>query len=134
MVKALVDAGVLEVVTFPFEQRSRRVTGFVPGSGATWAQANLSWDEDVGSWADDEPSEMFATILNIVGQRVDAQHLDSAYKAGCELFLTSDKGDIWSKRVDLHALIGITVVHTNSEAARLRDIVGAPAEPSTHAS
>jgi len=32
------------------------------------------------------------------GHAVDAQHLDSAYKAKCELFLTSDKTDIWSRR------------------------------------
>ena len=28
----------------------------------------------------------------------DAKHLDSAYRAGCSVFLTSDKDDLWSKR------------------------------------
>ena len=41
-VAALEAAGLLKTHYFPFEQRNRRVKTFVPGSGATWKQSNLS--------------------------------------------------------------------------------------------
>ena len=55
--------------------------------------------------------------------QVDCQHLDSAYKAGCDLFLTSDKTDIWSKRESIEALLGLKVLHMPSEAELLRDLM-----------
>lgn len=39
----------------------------------------------------------------------DAKHLDSAYKTGCSLFLTGDKGDIVAKKLALKDLLGIRV-------------------------
>jgi hypothetical protein len=53
------------------------------------------------------------------------QHLDSAIKAGCDVFLTSDKTDIWSKRDAIQVLAGIRVLHMPSELATLRQLAGA---------
>ena len=113
--------GLIRTHYYPFEQRSRKVQHFVPGSGAIWNQDNLSWEESPGSWEDYETSSLFEEILSIVqGQTVDAQHLDSAYKAGCSLFLTSDKTDIWTKRKALFALLDLQVLHIPSEVEHLR--------------
>ncbi len=106
---------------YPFEQRSRKVQNFVAGSGATWSQGNLSYEELPGTWEDYKISSLFQQILDIVqGHIVDAQHLDSAYKTGCSLFLTSDKTDIWSKREALFALLKLQVLHIPSEVEHLR--------------
>jgi hypothetical protein len=64
-----------------------------------------------------------------LGAQVDAQHLDSAAKAGCSVFLTSDKTDIWSKRDAIQALANIRVLHMPSELARLRQLVESGVNP-----
>ena len=128
VVTELERTGLIRTHYYPFEQRNRKVQNFVPGSGATWDQSNLSWDEEPGSWDDENPSPLFEEILHITcRQQVDAQHLDSAYKAGCTVFLTSDKGDIWSKRTSFQALLGMLVIHTRTEGAILRDLADASA-------
>ena len=122
-VAELESAGLLKTHYFPFEQRNRKVKNFVPGSGSTWKQANLSWKEEVGSWDNDNASPEFPQILKSVGgQKVDAQHLDSAHKSGCTVFLTSDKTDVWSKRAELFALLGIRVLHMPTETGDLRKL------------
>ena len=121
-------AGLIRTHYFPFEQRNKKVQNFVSGSGATWDQCNLSWDEEPGTWDDDKTSPLFEKILHIVGgYLVDAQHLDSAYKSGCTVFLTSDKTDIWSNRIAFQALLGVLVIHTRTEQAALRDLANASA-------
>lgn len=124
-VSALESLGLLKTHYFPFEQRNRRVKSFVPGSGATWKQSKLSWAEFPGSWNDSKPSDVFDQLRKLLGAQVDAQHLDSAIKAGCDVFLTSDKTDIWSKRDAIQALAGIRVLHMPSELAKLRQLAGA---------
>lgn len=121
-------AGLLKTHYFPFEQRNRRVRNFVPGSGATWKQGNLTWKEAVGTWDDAKQSPLFPEILKIVGgHQVDAQHLVSAYKSGCTVFLTSDKTDIWSNRSELLALVGLHILHIPSETDALKKIAVAAA-------
>lgn len=122
-VSALETAGLLKTHYFPFEQRNRRVKSFVSGSGAPWKQSNLSWKEATGTWNDYEPSALFDALRKLVGANVDAQHLDSAVKASCSVFLTSDKTDIWSKRDSIHSLANIRVLHMPSELATLRQLV-----------
>lgn len=129
VVTELERAGLIRTHYYPFEQRNRKVQNFVPGSGATWDQSNLSWDEEPGSWDDEKPSPLFEKILHIVGgQQVDAQHLDSAYKAGCTVFLTSDKTDIWSNRIAFQELLGMLVIHTRTEEAILRNLANAASQ------
>ncbi|CAN7711100.1 hypothetical protein LJR066_005821 [Acidovorax sp. LjRoot66] len=124
-VAALETAGFLKTHYFPFEQRNRRVKAFVPGSGATWKQSNLSWKEARGTWNDYKVSVLFEPLRKLLGAHVDAQHLDSAVKAGCSVFLTSDKTDIWSKREAILALTNIRVLHMPSELAKLRQMADA---------
>lgn len=124
-VSRLEQEGRLKTHYYPFEQRNRRVKTFVPGSAATWDQGNLSWAESPGTWDDYEPSVHFETLRKMIGAQVDAQHLDSAFKAGCTIFLTSDKTDIWSKRALIAALTGIRVLHMPSELPELHQLVGA---------
>ena len=72
----------------------------------------MSWAEEVGSWDDDNPSDQFEIITKLIaGHNVDAQHLDSAFKAGITVFLTSDKTDIWCKRAEIFELLGLHVLH-----------------------
>ena len=53
----------------------------------------------------------FDEVLSVVGvsNRHDAQHIDSAQMTGCTVFLTSDKGDIWSKRDRLYQLFNLRI-------------------------
>ena len=76
-VAALEAAGLLKTHYFPFEQRNRRVKTFVPGSGATWRQSNLSWKEAPGTWNDYKSSALFEPLRKLLGAQVDAQHLDA---------------------------------------------------------
>lgn len=121
IVRELEADGLLRTHHFPFENRNAKVTKIVSGSGATWEQSkHVTWESDSGSWDDDEPSPLFDQVLRLVGgQRVDAQHLDSAFKARCILFLSSDKGDIWLRREPIFMLTGLTVLHMPSQLDEL---------------
>ncbi len=125
-VAELEASGLITTHYFPFEQRSRKVANFAPGSASTWEQAHLSWAEDTGSWDDDAPTAHFEPLRKLIGKRVDAQHLDSAIKAGCSIFITSDKTDIWSKREAIGALTGIRVLHMPTELEVLRRLAARP--------
>ncbi|MDM5180528.1 hypothetical protein PO883_25420 [Massilia sp. DJPM01] len=120
-VRALERQKLLETYHYPFENKNAKVRNIVPGSGATWGQSeHVSWAADSGSWDDDEPSSIFLQLRKIVGgQQVDAQHLDSALKAGCQIFVTSDKGDIWSKRDAIQVLTGLVILHMPSQVDEL---------------
>jgi hypothetical protein len=65
------------------------------------------------SFGDLSPSHFYDNILRIVGRqnRADALHIDSAYKSDCKAFLSRDKKDILSKRIDLEAMLGIRFFH-----------------------
>lgn len=125
-VRDLESAGLVKTHYYPFEQKNKRVSTQVHGAGVTWAQSKETWATVTGTWADIEASPLAPEIRRIVNQGVDTQHLDSAYKAGCTVFLTSDKTDIWSKRAELHSLLGITVLHMPSETAELQRLAGWP--------
>jgi hypothetical protein len=66
-----------------------------------------------------EGSALHPEIEAIIGigpeSRRDVLHFDSAHKTACKIFLTSDKGNIWSKRAELEALTGIKIFHTPFE-------------------
>lgn len=119
-------AGSISIHQFKYENRSRRIgKGAVPSDlryddlknytydefGTTEVLSTLTYDQLGGI------NSRFTEIQEIVGpqNRTDAQHIDSAYMTGCKVFLTSDKGDIWSKREALQALTGIRVFHIPSE-------------------
>jgi hypothetical protein len=118
--------GVISVHQFKYENRSRRITkGAVPSDlrygdlinytydelGTTEVLSSLTYDQLGGI------NSRFVEIRDIIGSqnRTDAQHFDSAHMTGCKVFLTSDKGDIWSKKEALYVLTGIRVFHMPSE-------------------
>jgi hypothetical protein len=128
--KELERAGLIELCGFPFENTTKRVRTIVAGSGATYDQAHgLSYSTVVGSFDDFKPSELLGRIRAIVQKPVDAQHLDSAYKASCTVFVTTDKDDIWSKREQLASLLGITVMYMPGELEALRQLAHGQRNP-----
>lgn len=111
-------AGKIVLYQFKYENKNRHIKQMARPSSSSWAQVNYKWSEFDQSWeSSGDQSAKFQEILAIVGagNRTDAQHLDSAYMSQCSHFLTSDKGDIWSKRVELKLVIGVSVFHCTED-------------------
>lgn len=110
-------SGMVEAVHFPYEQRLKRMDETAPASDLTWESAATWEDLDGQSWVDTGASSVHPEIEKIIGahNKVDVQHMDSAHKAECQAFITSDKGDIWKHREALMSLLGIRVFHSSSE-------------------
>lgn len=114
--------GLISVHQFKYENPNKRIRSEVIPSALTYADlANYTYEgleQAVKTYADfQRNSEKFRAILGIIGNHnhKDARHIDSAYLTGCEVFLTSDKDDIWSHRFELKELLGITIFHTQTE-------------------
>jgi hypothetical protein len=85
----------------------------------TWDKDKGTWDEDDETWDDeDNASEIYPALVRLVGRNNDTRHLDTAYRNGCSVFLTSDKDDLWHRREDIERLTGIRVFH-NDEIGEL---------------
>ena len=86
-----------------------------------WDKDEQSWEKDDGTWDDeDNASPMFSEIKRLIQQYADARHIDTAYRHDCQVFLTSDKGDIWRHRDQLLALLSLQVIHS---ATQINDLV-----------
>ena len=87
-----------------------------------WRDFNTTWEETDFSWESMHRSSVFPQILNILGKsnRRDALHLDSAYKHGVQLFLTSDKKDIWRNRKELERICNFNIFCSSDE---MQDII-----------
>jgi len=111
--------GLIKVVQFCYENKNKKIKESAPPSNPTWEEMNYTWGELGGSsWADiGKISDKHAQIASIIGNdnKKDIKHLDSAYMAGCEAFVTSDKGDICSKKNEIYQLLSIHVFHVTSE-------------------
>ncbi len=114
--KQLQNENRIEVVQFPYEQKSRR-SGLASPSDATWDELNLTWDEADFAFNEAERSEKYEEIQALVGveNRRDVKHIDSAFKTGCQCFFTRDKGDILSRADDLEELLGIRFFHPDED-------------------
>ena len=130
----LEQAGLISVHQFKYENPSRRIRkGAVPSDLRYDDLAHYTYDdlkntEILNTLTYDQLggiNSKFLEIQQMVGSqnRRDAQHLDSAYMTGCGAFLTSDKGDIWSKRAALSVLTGIRIFHVPSEWAEFSEYV-----------
>jgi hypothetical protein len=110
--RALEEAGTIELVHFPYEGHNQRVHKQAMPSKVTADCTYLTADSSLPISSTVE-SERFQDILRILGKEheFDARHLDSAYKSGCSCFLTPDKRDIANKSVELEALLGLKVFH-----------------------
>ena len=104
--------GHIELVHFPYDpnSRSKHLKRLATPSRAQWKDMHVrGWDELTRfEWSDFRGSVHFKKILAILGgdKRRDALHIDSAYKEGCELFVTCDN-DILSKKNELELLVDI---------------------------
>jgi hypothetical protein len=131
----LEQSGRVSVHQFKYENRSRRIkSGAVPSDlrygdflhytydelKTTPVLKDLTYDQLGGV------NSKFELIVQLVGKhnRADAQHLDSAQMTGCTVFLTSDKGDIWSKKQPLLELLGLHVFHVPSEWDQFLEHIG----------
>ena len=111
---------VCEFIQFPYDSVHRpknKKMDLTDPSDLAWQNAHLSWGESKFTWEDFSESDIFGKILAIVGanNRLDASHLDSAYKSGADVFLTSDKKDIFSKKYALEIVCKFKIFYTAEE-------------------
>ncbi len=114
----LEKSGVIQLTTYAYENSTKKIKGRSPGSNPSWDEGDSTWDVDDGSWDDSaKVSDQWEKILNLVGtqNQKDAKHLDSAYMAECNIFLTSDFDDISSKAKSILSLLGIHVFHSTKD-------------------
>ncbi len=111
-----------EFYQFPYDStdRPKKPLLLAKPSKAQWRDSHAPWLEySEITWDDFKESPLHPEIEAIIGigseNRSDVLHFDSAIKTACQVFLTSDKGDISSKRAELESLTGIKIFHTPSE-------------------
>ena|SRR5437867_2763819 len=112
---ALEREGKVRIFQFKYENKNKRIRHKAAPSRPNWEELNYTWNElDSLTWDDlGKTSDKRQAIEALLGPNNirDAKHLDSAYMEGCRVFLTSDKGDIVSRRGELVSLLGIEVFH-----------------------
>jgi len=113
--KELESKGSIKVYQFKYENKNKNIKNIANPSTPTWAEMNCSWNELAGlTWCDlggqSDKREAIARLIGGAHAR-DIKHLESAYMSGCKVFLTSDKRDISSKRIELESLLEIKVFH-----------------------
>ena len=129
--KALQRERRIELIHFPYdsEATTKHISPTAVVSDAEWGDLNVKgWSDlaHVPNWDDFKGSEHLPEINRIVGlsNRRDALHVDSAYKSGCNAFITTD-GDILSHRERLQALLGIRFFHPVHDAEVLYKFIDA---------
>lgn len=113
--KELEEEGIIEICYFPFENQIKKIKKFVTPSNPIWAEMNCKWSDATFPWSDMGKSDKFNQILNIVKEKVDTKHLDSAYKHKCDYFLTSDKRHITNNRFKLESLLNLKIYLAEKE-------------------
>jgi hypothetical protein len=122
-----------EFYQFPYDSPDRNKKLIKQGiiklavpSEAQWRDSHQTWEESNFSW-NESSSHLFTHLAALIKQdskksaaelRRDVLHLDSAYKMGCHIFITSDM-DILSKRLEIEALCKIQVFQTHKESPQL---------------
>lgn len=108
----------IRVYQFKYENRNKHIRHMAAPSCPTWSELNYPWSELDRPWAEyGKTSDKRHAIEELLGRNNirDAKHLDSAYMEGCKAFLTSDKGDIISRRNELRLLLYIEVFHFHED-------------------
>ena len=106
-------SGLIKIVHYPYEGHNKKIktraTPSVVTVDSTWVTC-----DDSTSIGEMSASDKFSEILSIIGSanEFDARHLDSAYKSGCDCFLTPDKQDISSKSENLGKLLSLRIFHS----------------------
>ncbi|MBS0615476.1 MAG: hypothetical protein JSR58_02870 [Verrucomicrobia bacterium] len=116
-----------EFYQFPYDSpdRPKKPLLLAMPSGAQWRDCHAAWEEfSEVTWDDFKESDLYHQIKAVIGigpeNRRDVLHFDSAYKTGCQIFLTSDKGHIWLKKI---ALESITKIKTFCTPFELKEIL-----------
>ncbi len=125
--RVLEQSGRISLHQFKYENRKGKTSyGAIPSNTQYGDFYNYTYGE-LSNLNPDSPltydqlsagiDSKYSRILKIVGahNRRDAQHLDSAQMTKCKIFLTSDKGDIWSKRDQLFSATGLRIFLMPSE-------------------
>jgi hypothetical protein len=119
----------IELIYFPYDPDSltKHISPTAAVSDAQWRDLNVKdWSglAHVRTWDDFKGSEQLTEIQNIIGpsNRRDALHVDSAYKSGCRVFVTTD-GDILNHRERLGVLLGIRFFHPEQDAEALSKFI-----------
>ncbi len=108
--------GIIEIVSFPYEGKSRKTPKRSTPSLVTFDSTHLTWDMNI-LISDCNGSSKLDQIRKIIGRKneMDARHIDSAYKSGCQAFLTPDKKDIISNKKELECLLNIKFFHPEDD-------------------
>lgn len=121
--RALEQSGRISLHQFKYENHKSKARGSAIPSNTQYRDLkNYTYDElDKLNLAYDQLefgiNSKFSTIQKIIEahNRRDAQHLDSAQMTKCEVFLTSDKKDIWSKKNQLLLATNLNIFLMPSE-------------------
>jgi len=111
------ELGKLENIAlfgFPYEGKFKKVAQ--PVSSEILASSNLPASSSIRI-SDACGSDKLSAIQLIVGRSnyFDSVHIDSAYKAGCKIFLSRDKKDIINNRAKLEELLGMKFLHPDKD-------------------
>lgn len=125
----------VEFYQFPYDSSNRNKRLIQNGtiklatpSLLQWRDANVRWNESLFQFQECTPSERYADFKKILEQnskkpieslRRDILHLDSAYKTGCKIFITSDNKDIVSKRKELEEIGNFKIFRSPQETDAL---------------
>lgn len=116
---SLEQQGKVRVFQFKYENKNRHIRHRAAPSRPTYKELNYTYKElggltynDLGKTSDKRKAIEAAFGANNIR---DAKHLDSAHMEGCTVFLTSDKGDIVSRRGELASRLGLRVLHFHED-------------------
>jgi hypothetical protein len=115
---ALERAGKVQLVTFPYESKSKKIRGrALPSAAQLGDLGHVTIGEMNFPLGEFSPSPTYARTVEIVGSRNrrDALHIDSAYKSACVAFFSRDRKDIISRRDALEPLLGIRFFHPDDD-------------------
>ncbi len=116
--QAMEAGGQIELVTYGYENRNRKIPRRAPSSNPTWDEGDSIWDDETGTWNDYKAqSDRWPALVCLIGPQNlrDAKHLESAYRADCDAFLTSDYDDIVARAEEIYITIGVRVFHSTKQ-------------------
>lgn len=99
-----------KLVNFPFEWTTKKLSqNLKKPSGLTWEDNKyITMDSDI-RFCDTERSKKYDEMKKVIWENniQDINHVDTAYKEKCKIFITNDKDDIIRCRVALENITWI---------------------------
>lgn len=128
----------LEFYQFPYDSPHRPKKIIKNGilklaipSAAQWCDSNQTWEESNFTW-EECPTQYHKALKELLEKkskkpkekiRRDIQHLDSAIKTGCVIFITSDYEEIVSNKKEIKDICGIEIFHIPKEVIKLIEYI-----------